>query len=310
MKWENTIILISIALAMLLFINCARENPTQSSPNNTLNNKSKKCSINGRVYEIAYIWDEFYYKYKFDTLGIENLSIKMDTLLTKTDQEGYYQFSNIDSGEYKISITDTFYFPIDTLVQIISDTLMNFRLLPITERYFPLSVGNEWKYDYKCWMRGIHCPDKKISGITTWQIIETDSLENKVNYNSLCLFSGNEIIKSSSNKYDTLSVQDTLYFNILKDYDRLYFQVDDYNQKNKLYLWSLMHELYIFSLYTIVKTYYPLYFDDNITLYFQFDYELRIKKGEGITYFKKIGGGHTCPTDQNLSLISSSILEP
>ena len=302
MKWVNAITSIAMVFSCLLFMKCDAENPTNPDPGND----SEKFCLDGKVFEIAYIWDDFNYEYKFDTVGINNLSLKLDTLSTQTDQDGNYQFFDIDSGQYKISITDSFYFPIDTLVKITSDTSINFELSPLTEKYFPLSTGNEWKYDYKYWMRGINCQDIRVLGIITWKIFNSDSLEeNKYNYNLKCLFSGSEIVKTSNTESDTFNVADTLFFNMLEDNDRFHFQADNYNQKNKHYLWSLIHELEMFSLYTIINTYYPLYFDDNMTLYHQIDYEFGIKRGVGITYFKKRGVGHTCPIDHYLSLISS-----
>jgi hypothetical protein len=174
-----------------------------------------QCLIEGIILE----------KSKFTTMPIENAKIRIGNIEDKTNSKGEYSLTLQTRGNCNINISHQFYSDIDTTLYVYDNMEKDYIMDPILEDYYPLNVGNVWRYKFN--NVSSHSGGGEgagYKGTSTWKIIEKKDYNNSFVYTVLQEFEG---IYVEFNYYDSVAedttyiIADTTYFQIEEDHENI-----------------------------------------------------------------------------------------
>ena len=209
-------------------------------------------------------------------LPIQGALVVVGSHKSYSDSNGEYYINDLVKGNYQIQLSHPFYFTFDTTIYISGNEEKDYIMNPILDDYFPLTIGNEWKYKYlEYHYIGPYFEGIEIKGTKTWKIIDHYEHISLQRYKILDTFNG---IKRASNPIGnidtTFNLTDTTFFYI--DEDSLGNLTTDLSESS-LYVWAIL------PLYISMPRYNPARMPDSLIVNQSLVY-LKYKKNTGITF--------------------------
>lgn len=178
---------ISISILTIFVILLVNGCNTDNSVEPILNPKS--VSIKGYIY--------------CDSVPVADAVLKMDTLITTTDSLGYYVFYNVTGDTFHIAVNHPEFDAFEFEVLRENPSVQDINLTRTHYDYFPLRIGNKWKFSYTS---GGYA-GSPTSGYTSWS--STGSIYWEITAKEIV--STNQEYSLSEKYYDSsgVLVQDT-----------------------------------------------------------------------------------------------------
>lgn len=273
------IILLTLIISVILFYFGCQEN--SSEPENI--NQEESIKVTGQIVS------------NVSTSLLDSIKIILAGEITysdTTDSQGFFEFLIAEQGSFHLIINSDGFRQLDSVLVIISDTSLIVNLQPILYDYFPLNIGNIWKFTYN--LRNICSGDNVyIDGIESWEITDLEEVSNdSIIYKCLRNLNGIKIDARGPDTPDTSTVNISDEFIIVEDEEQ-----------------NIHINHPIFKSDVLLPRYYTNDFPDEI-LYESTDgfvFIYRYQKQIGLTLWQQTTGSGHCNTTTTWSLIDSFI---
>lgn len=83
-----------------------------------------------------------------DSIPLEGAVLTLDSLTTVTDASGYYVFANVKGDTFHISVSHPEFAAYELDVYRENPTVQDINLIRTHYDYFPLNIGNKWRFSY------------------------------------------------------------------------------------------------------------------------------------------------------------------
>ena len=154
----------------IVFISCQQENPSNVTVDEPIPDP-EPFILKGSVYDV--------YE-SVDTLFISDLSVRIDSLIEQTDEDGEFSFE-LFPGDYALEIISEDHLVYNDSVTIEDDTNIQVELRPTYFDMLPLELGNQWIYSY--FYDQVTAPiDVITTGTASYEIIDLNVQDNDTLY--------------------------------------------------------------------------------------------------------------------------------
>ncbi|BDQ03718.1 MAG: hypothetical protein KatS3mg037_2293 [Ignavibacterium sp.] len=118
--------IIIYCLGLILIVGC---NETIKSP---IIEEEHYYSVEGNIY--------------FEGVQLQGVEVFLGLLTCLSDSNGYFRFDSIKAGQSLLTLTHPRYIPLDTLLIIDKNIIVNISLLLRSNSFYPCNIGNKWFY--------------------------------------------------------------------------------------------------------------------------------------------------------------------
>lgn len=97
-----------------------------------------------------------------------------------TDVNGKFNFIINSFGKYRLSISDSICYPIQTELNILNDTTLNIYLEALSTDFIPLKINNWWSYKFEFYHFACFPLDEWEEGLLTWKVLNEETENNNL----------------------------------------------------------------------------------------------------------------------------------
>ena len=188
--------------------------------------------VSGFVYEYIDVWDSDLKEFFVDSIPRAGQTVILNGRESRTDSNGYYLFWEPGGGELRFELYDPLYEDVDTTLYSNSDLRFDIRQKPLLTDYYPLAIGNSWKYEYWYsyqYVSANHVTNESNTGEVEWNLTASRQDGATTIYTVLLSYEGTAHYygREGGGEYDSglLPFERTTEIEIREDANRLF--IDD-----------------------------------------------------------------------------------